>query len=149
MRRTIPIAIMVMAAACHPVSHDQPGDGRARGESSEQLARIERLWAQAYARRDTAEIGRLLADEFTDIDEDGVSTKAQYLSQTAGFGPTSESIVLSEERFRVYGDAAVTTGRLRWQSDPPSNAGYYTAVYVRRSARWQAVAFQLTPAHPA
>ncbi|GAC1652096.1 MAG: hypothetical protein NVS4B3_13830 [Gemmatimonadaceae bacterium] len=145
MRRTLAITLMLTTAACHAASHTQADNGPERGIASEQLTRLARHWADAYARRDTAELNRLLADEFRDIDEHGISTKAQSLVEVARLAPAREPVIFADETFRVYGDIAVSIGRLGAQDEPPSKADYFTAVYVWRDKRWQPIVFQLTP----
>jgi hypothetical protein len=145
MKRTLPIAMTVLALGCQSVTHANANETKEGIGKQEGVARLETQWGATYARRDTGELGRLLAEEFTDIDQDRVATKSEYLAETAGYPPTSGSIVFSERTIRFYGNAAVSMGRVRWDDEAPDSAGRYMAVYVRRDGRWQAVAFQLTP----
>jgi ketosteroid isomerase-like protein len=113
--------------------------------TEKQLAEVERSWGESYARRDIAMLDQLLTDEFVDLGEDGSMDKTAYLAQTKGLTATAESFVFSDHRVRRYGDVAISTGRLRWESEPEPTAALYMAVYVMRAGHWQAVAFQLTP----
>jgi ketosteroid isomerase-like protein len=113
--------------------------------TEKQLAEVERSWGESYARRDIAMLDQLLTDEFVDLGEDGSMDKTAYLAQTKGLTATAESFVFSDHRVRRYGDVAISTGRLRWESEPEPSAALYMAVYVMRAGHWQAVAFQLTP----
>jgi hypothetical protein len=143
--RSLPIAMTVLALGCQSVTHANANATKEGTGKQEELARLETQWGVAYARRDTGELGRLLAEEFTDVDDQRAATKSEYLAEAAGYTPTSGSIVFSERMVRFYGNAAVSMGRVRWQDEAPDSAGRYMAVYVRRDGRWQAVAFQLTP----
>ena len=57
--------------------------------------------------------------------------------------------VHDDVRVRVYGDAAVATGRIRsegtFRGQPRGGRTRFTRVFVRRGGRWQLVANQLTP----
>jgi ketosteroid isomerase-like protein len=143
MKQKLLVAICAIASMSCASSSQRPS-GSDNG-IEKQLANVERSWGDSYARRDIAILDRLLTDEFVDISEDGFMDKAAYLAQTKGLGATSDSFVFSEHRVRRYGDVAVSTGRLRWESDPERMAAPYMAVYVMRDGHWRPVAFQLTP----
>jgi ketosteroid isomerase-like protein len=140
MKRILVIAVVLLTVA-------STAAGRTRAEKKgdverEAVMRLERELADAFARRDIAALERILADDFTWVDEDGVTKKAQYLKETAKLAATTDSIILDDREVRVYGNTAVSTGRFKWSGD--SVTAHYTAVYVKRSGRWQAVAGQFT-----
>jgi hypothetical protein len=144
MKRKLLVALCAIASmAC--ASSSQRTHTLDNGTAN-QLAEVERSWADSYARRDIAMLDKFLGDEFVDIGEDGMMDKAAYLAQTGGLSPTSESLVFSERRARRYGDVAVSIGRMRGESEPERMAGQYMAIYVMRAGQWHPVAFQLTPA---
>jgi hypothetical protein len=145
MKRPLFITAAMIAVACHAVPRTQQSEGTISDNSRQQITQLERQWADAVVRRDTAAVARILADEFTDIDENRVASRSQYLAEVSSFRPTSESIVLADNSVRIHGNTAVSTGRYHWQGEPPSGGARYIAVYVRRDGRWQAVAFQATP----
>ena len=145
MKRLPVITLMLIATAALTLGQAKGDDGKKSGDAEQQLMRLEREWADAYARRDVTALDRILADEFTETsEEDGVLNKSQFLAQVKSLGPTSESIVFDENKVRVYESTAVSTGRARWGSEAPGNAVRYMIVYVRRQGGWKAVASQLT-----
>ncbi len=144
MKRII-IALTMMLATASLISSQMKRDDKSQSGNVEQtLMQMERQWAEAYARRDIATLDRILSDDYVETTEDGVMDKKQYLAQAKSLGTTSESLILDENKMRVYGDTAVSTGRVRWESEPPTATVLYTVTYIKRQGRWQAVAMQLT-----
>src|SRR5215210_7768194 len=133
------LTILVSFAFAWSAFGQTTGALKADGDARKQLTQIEDDWAKAYNSRDTTELERILADDFTDLDENGTRDKRQYIASVKTLGPTSDSIVLSDRNLRVLGEAAVSTGQVRWASDTAGNVGRYIAVYVLRQGRWQAV----------
>jgi ketosteroid isomerase-like protein len=113
------------------------------------LRALDGAWNEAYPRSDAATIDGILADEWVGIVRSGeVITKAQLLA-AVGQGNPFTSNVFDELTYRVYGDAAVVTGRLtlegRNEAGPFRLQQRYMRVYVKKQGRWQAVATQVTP----
>jgi hypothetical protein len=76
-----------------------------------------------------------------------VDTKAGYLRSLGASGPYAlDSLVPGDLSVRVYGQAAVVTGRLvvKLRAQPAPYALRFTDVWERRSGRWQLVVFQAT-----
>ena len=100
---------------------------------------LERAWADAIYRRDTAIVNRILADNFEGTDAAGnLFTKGTYLTDLKNGVFSTQRIELEEVKPRLFGDAALVTSRLKI-------AGHLTTVrltnfYVWRTARWQCVA---------
>ena len=109
-----------------------------------QVTQVERDWLQALRNDDRAALGRILADDFTDISVHGeVRHKAEAVTHRAAPGTVQH---VHDLQVRVYGDTAVATGinsvRSRaqgWRVDVA-----FTDVFVRRDGRWQAVSAQET-----
>jgi ketosteroid isomerase-like protein len=79
-----------------------------------ELQRLDREWNEAYPRCDTAALGRILADDWTGIDGAGlVIGKDDLLARVAVVAQSFASHEFDEMNLRVFGDAAVSTGRLR------------------------------------
>lgn len=113
------------------------------------LRELDRAWNEAYPRGDAATIDGILADEWVGIVRAGeVITKAQLLA-AVGQGNPFDSNVFDEITYRIYGEAAVVTGRLTLEgrnADGPFRLQQrYMRVYVKQRGRWQAVATQVTP----
>jgi RNA polymerase sigma factor (sigma-70 family) len=104
---------------------------------------LERAWADAIPRRDSAIINRVMADDFEGIDPAGnVFTKSSYMPDLAHGVFSDQPIELDEVKTRVFGDAAVATSRIKIAGYP--SRGRMTNVYVKRQGRWQCVASHMS-----
>jgi ketosteroid isomerase-like protein/biotin carboxyl carrier protein len=100
---------------------------------------LDRAWAGAIPRRDTAFVNRILADDFAGIDPAGnIFTKAAYLSDLSnGAFSDKDRIELDEVKPRIFGDVAVVTSLIKLNGAP--TGGRMTNVYVKRQGRWKCV----------
>ena len=113
----------------------------------EQVLRAEREWLLAHLNCDVAELDRLMADEFTQINDEGkVVHKAEVIASFEAGARHWDEARSDELQVRVYGEAAVVIGR--WQARGV-NAGYafdyaarYVSVWAWRDSRWQMVSDQ-------
>lgn len=120
---------------------------------SEQLMQMERDWSAAYLKHNTSVISRMLADDYIGIDGRGIITnKAQEIEEAAapalGTPPPARQVIsdtVTDMKVRVYGEAAVITGRTieKVLSNGKELDIQYrrTTVYVKRQGRWQCVSF--------
>ena len=97
-----------------------------------------------------AALGRILADDWTAIDGAGrVVSKRQLLERVASHQPQFDRHEFDEFSLRIFGDAAVVTGRLSGAGRDEEGGEFslrqrFTRVYVKRGGAWQAVATQVT-----
>ena len=137
---TIAITLVCVVAGLIREAHGQ-GSGDA-----ETIAGIEQQLAKAWLSRDRAAIDAILAPEWSVTDAAGqVLTKEQVMQES--FGSTErriDAMTIDEVSVRVFGDAAVATGRTRatgsYRGTSASVVLRFTDVFVRRDNRWQAVA---------
>jgi ketosteroid isomerase-like protein len=102
----------------------------------QQIAALEHQSHEAILRGDATVLDRLLADDCVFSGADGrVLTKAEWIAELLSSNPAFEAFDLEDLQVRVYGDTAVTVGRVTVE-------GCSTATYVKRGARWQMVAEQ-------
>ena len=128
----------------------QPPTARAAGDADARrdVLRLTATWAQAVSRSDTAAIRGLLAADFTGTEADGTfhGVAEELRSAIPPGGQRPWTIALADTAARVYGDAAVVTGRMSVTGT--SRAVYrFTFTAARRprtSAGWQFVAAQWT-----
>ena len=74
----------------------------------QQLKKLEVVWGDAGIKKDFAALDRVVADDYSSIDEVGnVQTKAQGIAALKSGEDVNTSQVLSDMKVRVYGDAAV------------------------------------------
>ena len=123
----------------------------AQATADAQVRKAQDELIDAYLRRDVGALDRLLADEYTFVNDDagGVADKKQIL---ASFGSGGDRTITSyqrqDDRVRLYGDVAVLT--YRYQStesyEGQKSGGDYrvTRLLVKRDGRWQMVRGQET-----
>jgi len=115
-------------------------------ESVEQeLIKLENGWLQAFFKKDIAFSDRFLADDYMGTDEHGnVKTKAQEIAEIKAGAHLSTSGVQDNIKVRVYGDAAVVTGRNimkgLFEGKEYSSPYLWTDTFIKRGGRWQCVA---------
>jgi len=141
MKKILVVAVIVLATTSVAPSQTK------RNNIEQMIMQMEREWAGAYVKRDAATLDRLLASDFMDADDNGnTQNKAQYIDLAKNPVGTFYSGEFSDTKVRVYGDTAVSTGRLviKGSNREQGEAFRYTGVYVKRQGRWQAVASHLS-----
>jgi len=119
-----------------------------------EIEAVSREWAEAIVSNDAARIGGFMADDWVLVSASGVSSRRQFLSVVESGELTHSAMELvSEARVRVYGDAAVLTGRV---TNTAYHAGrqftadeWTTDVFSRRHGRWLCVLSHITASAPA
>lgn len=114
------------------------------------IGELESVWNAAHLRGDVDALGSLFADDI-EIIVPGM----QPLNKETALGVLRARHIkfdqydTSDTRFRLYGDAAVVTGRLhraRIVDEKPSVDDWrFTRVYARRDGQWRVVSFQASP----
>ena len=117
--------------------------------AQEQIKKIELERNQALLKHDIATLDRMTSDDYTFINQRGeLRTKSEIL---AGFKSGSfnyDAREISDLQVRVYGDAAVVTGRALQKgvedSKDYSGENRFTRVYTKQNGHWVSVALQVT-----
>jgi ketosteroid isomerase-like protein len=120
-----------------------------RATDEQELTRLEHESHEAFLQNDTDTLNRILGDDFVFTDPEGrFVTKAEWIADMKAGELAFESIHMNDLRVRIYGDAAVTNGRvtmkMRSKNGSITSHYCYIVMYVRRDGRWQAVAEQAT-----
>lgn len=115
----------------------------------EEIRALEAAHNEAIVHGDVAALERLTSDDHTFITQRGfLVTKAQMLKGLANGAFKYEYRQIYDLKIRVYGDAAVVTGRSvqsgQEHGQDFSDAYRYTRVYVRRQGRWLSVAWHVS-----
>ena len=145
MKAILATVVLVLAVSCQVFAQAKPA-APAKGASVEQeLIKLENDWNDAMVKRDLAALSRILADDWTFIDDEGtVVTKAQSLANFKSGVHVVSSAVADEMKVRVYGEAAVVLGRntVKEQYKGKDISGQYrfTDTWVKKEGRWQCVA---------
>ena len=111
-----------------------------------ELTRLEQVWNDAYVHGNVEPLEQLLADDLiVTMTDMSVLSKAQSIGLLRSGRLKFPRYETSDIRIRVYGDAAVVTGRLRRtrtvNGTNVDDDWRFTKVYVRRSGKWQVVAW--------
>ena len=129
--------------------NDAPGGGNSNAPADEQQAVVLQLTLLEYAfdmailKADKAALGRILADEFTNIDSNGkVKNKAQIIASLQG---GNETRTILEPKLTSYtGDRATMIFIRTYKGQGYNERTRDTDTYVKRDGRWQVVSSQST-----
>ena len=136
------VAALIIPAISLPALANKP---QASADIAE-LSKLEQVWNDAYVHSNIEPLEQLLADDLIATMTDmAVLTKAQSIGLLRSGHLRFPRYETSDIRIRVYSDAAVVTGRLqRTRTVDGKNVDddwRFTKVYVRRSGKWQVVAW--------
>jgi ketosteroid isomerase-like protein len=146
------LALAVFALVASPFSVGQMTDEKSTSKNAkveQQLIDLEKQRSEAVVKGDTATLDKMTAEDYLFTNPLGqVRTKAQILQDLKSGELKFESIETDDVKARVYGNAAVVTGRAttKGKSGGQDVSGQFrfTRVYVKNKGRWQSVAFQQT-----
>ena len=119
------------------------------GTAEQELLELVQDWMDAEVKADMAFLDRFIAEDCIITDPVGaVWTKAQFLTGLKSGEGAVISSVLDNMKARVYGDAAVVTGRMtaRQTFKGKDISGQYqcTDMFIKKAGRWQCVAIHLS-----
>lgn len=122
-------------------------------QDERELVRLETVWNAAHEHGDADALDRLWADDLQiAVPRMSVMSKTEALGFMRSARMTFQRYRSSGVTIRVYGDAAVVTGRLQrtrtLNGRQIDDDWRFTKVYVRRAGRWRAVAFHASEAAP-
>ena len=145
----VSLAVMALAVAVQAQTAPQTQ----AGSDEQELIRMENDWLQAFFKNDGAFADRFLAEDYLGTDEHGdVRDKAQEIAEIKAGAHLSTSGVLDNIKVRVYGDAAVVTGRHimkgLFQGKEYRSPYLWTDIFIKRGGRWQCVASHVSKAIP-
>jgi hypothetical protein len=116
-----------------------------------ELVRLESVWNEAHEKGDATVLEKLWADDLeVTVPRMPVMSKSEVLGFARSGRMKFQRYQTFDLKVRVYGDAAVVSGRLqrtRTLGDKMVNDDWrFTKFYVRREGRWQVVAFHASEA---
>ncbi|HVF29181.1 MAG TPA: nuclear transport factor 2 family protein [Pyrinomonadaceae bacterium] len=146
MKRNLAVAVpAIIITTMLVVGQTMNGSASQNSKAEQEIMKANKEYDEAILRQDAAVFDRLMADDFFYTTSDGeVVTKAQELTNAKSGETKYESAQSHDVRMRVYGDAAVVTGR--WKSKGVRRGKEfdenerYTTVYAKRGGSWQLVA---------
>lgn len=108
------------------------------------ILRLDDAWNEAYRRHNRAPLADILADDFTGFTPSGEPvTKASLMANPPG---RAKSVVFSEQSICVFGDTAISRGRLRLELEDRGIDQRFLRVFAKRDGVWRAVSVAITPA---
>jgi len=150
MKRVVLTAVCV-ALCAFVASTRETAASKATDDAAEKAIRqIEEELRAAFVKGDAATVERVLADDYTTTNANGLTrTKAQLIADLKAGAVKTESLTLENIKVRVYGDAAVLTADRRSKGSlrGTDTSGHQRTirVLVKREGRWQPVAYAATP----
>jgi hypothetical protein len=142
------IAIFVIAAPLS-LAQTKSGEATSASPSEREIIELEQTRLKAFAWDDKATFDRLVTDDLTMTHSSGeVADKAEVMAVMRLSTPERPLPALSTEdvKVRVYGDAAVMTGRLVETARDGRRVVVFrfTNTYIKQNGRWRMSAGQLT-----
>ena len=149
MKRLLFVAAMLVTASAPALGHPPPRPSQG-GDVQAVAARV-REFRDALRKGDEAALASIYADDYSIANDTGeVQTKAQRLEWVKANTARLSGLDFQDLKVRVYGDAAVVTGRATSTTDGLNSR--IIQVWVRQGGVWRLVAGQTTaigPAQPA
>jgi uncharacterized protein (TIGR02246 family) len=117
--------------------------------AEKEIRQIEEELRTAVVKGDAATFERVLADDYTTTNVNGLTrTKAQLVADVKSGAAKTASLTLDNIQVRVYGDTAVLTAERTAKSSlrgtDTSGRQRMIRVLVKKQGRWQPVAMQAT-----
>lgn len=116
-------------------------------DTEQELRKLVQTWDEAFVKKDTETLNRLLADEFEFV---GGPKKADYLASFTTRKANITSAVSTDVRVQVYDDMAIVTGvdaiTIKDVGQDLLTRWLYMDVWVKRGGRWQCVKTYSAPA---
>jgi ketosteroid isomerase-like protein len=159
LKRILSITLLALFA-WRPALAQTPNRGVSQGKgrspqtavAEAELKKLEREWFDAVVKRDAETLKRILADDFTALNDDGSFIDKSQITDMSQAGLVKLDEIKSDEfNLRLYGNTAVVTGRATYIRDQkPSGQSDHIEVWVKRAGaagrpRWQAVSWVSMP----
>jgi len=139
------LAILVLCLVfAHSVPAQSPSD-------TKELQRLETIWNQAHMDGDAAALEALWSDDLeVAVPKMPVMGKRDVVAFAKSGRMKFQRYETSDLKVRVYGDAAVVTGKLQRtrtiNGQQQDDNWRFTKMYVRQGGQWRVVAFHASEA---
>jgi ketosteroid isomerase-like protein len=148
-RRAVLILTVVIAPWSAGLWAQSMGQKSVLSDPAEEIRALEIARNVAIAHGDVSALDKMTSDDYTFINVGGqLHTKAEFLKEFATNAFKYEYRQIYDLKIRVYGDAAVVTGRsvqTVQENGKDYGAAYrFTRVYIRQKGHWLSVALQTT-----
>ena len=145
MKQILSAVALVILNCTLTLAQTTPEKAHENGETEQIILQLESEGRKATLENDIKANDRLLADNWLNINPDGsITTKAKLLELLKDGSFKIMSIENDEVMVRVYGDAAVVTGRSTTKragqgSEVVARQVRFTRVYAKSKGQWQVV----------
>lgn len=141
------VLILVAGASSQTLAPTKPA------AAEQELLKLEQDMAKADVKADVAFLDRVLAEDWEFTGADGtVWAKAEALTHVKSGEEEASFATLDGMKARVYGDAAVVTGRSTFKTKLKgkdiSAQFRFTDTWIRKAGRWQCVATHVSEIKP-
>ena len=145
MRQIFSIAVVALSAAAIASGQQQSASRDPKAVVEQVIRKLDNERIQAQIHADAAALERIYADDFIGVGPSGtVRTKPQVISDFTSGDLRFQSITTEDVRVRVYGNAAVETGRSTMDGQDKGKTvprdTRFTRVWVKQQGRWRLVA---------
>ncbi|HXU18471.1 MAG TPA: nuclear transport factor 2 family protein [Terriglobales bacterium] len=145
MRRILAMSVVAFSAAAIASGQDQGAIRDSQSIVEHVIRKLDNERIQAQIHADAAALKRIYADDFIGVGPSGtVRTKPQVISDFTSGDLRFQSISTDDVRVRVYGNAAVETGRSTMNGQDKGKEvphdTRFTRVWVKLQGRWRLVA---------
>jgi len=145
MRQIFSIAVVALSAAAIASGQQQSASRDPKAVVEQVIRKLDNERIQAQIHADAAALERIYADDFIGVGPSGtVRTKPQVISDFTSGDLKFQSITTDDVRVRVYGNAAVETGRSTMNGQDKGKEvphdTRFTRVWVKLQGRWRLVA---------
>jgi ketosteroid isomerase-like protein len=141
-RILLSLALVVCAATLAAAQTDKPA-AHANGSAEQAVLQTVYDWLAAEAQPDRAALTRIIADDFRGLGIDGKLISKRMLVPPEGAQAGGIRMKTGDWEARVFGDAAVVTGR-GLPAEQDTSERRFTLVFVHRQDRWQMVAAHIS-----
>lgn len=129
--------------------HGVSDEGQDAASDEREIRALQHELNEALASGDTATLDRIWADDWVFTSAVGmVGTKAEIMENIRSGALVYKPVANEDVQARMYGKAAVMTGRLTVEGtlmgQDIGGTFRYTDVFIKRGGRWQVVAEQST-----
>ncbi len=142
----------VFAQTKNKVASQGKGRGPQTVGAEAELKRLELEWFDAVVKGDAEALNRILADDFTALNDDGsFINKAKMIEMSQAGLVKLDEIRSDEFKLRLYGNTAEVTGRATYmRNQKPLGQSNHIEIWVKRAGvagrpRWQAVSWVSIP----
>ena len=145
MRRTLVIAVVILAAMSIALAQRQSAKRDQRRNVEQAIRRLDKERIQAQVHADAEALDRIYADDFIGVGPSGtVRTKPQVIADFTSGDLKFQSITTDEVQVRVYENTAVETGLSTMVGQDKGKTvprdTRFTRVWVKQQGHWRLVA---------